>query len=78
MLLISLCIIGFLAVSIYTTLKINSLGSLLVNVIAYFAFYCALEIVGVAGLTKAIAVFFSFFFVVVMAIISFYRQAHSK
>lgn len=74
MLLILLTVIGFVSVGILTTIKLNSLASLVVNVIAYFAYYCALEINGIVGLEKAFAVFCGFSFVLLMTIISFRRQ----
>lgn len=74
MLLILLTIIGFVSIGILTTVKLNSLASLVVNVIAYFAYYCALESNGVIGPKKALAVFCGFSFVILMSTISFYRQ----
>ncbi|MFC6169057.1 hypothetical protein [Loigolactobacillus jiayinensis] len=74
MILALLCTIGFIIIGILTTVKLNSLASLVVNVIAYFAYYCALEIDGLVTVGKAVAVFFGFSFVVIMTLISFHRQ----
>lgn len=78
MLLSLLSTIGFIIIGILTTLKLNSLASLVVNVIAYFAYYCALEIDGLVTVGKAIAVFFGFSFVILMTLISFYRQRQKQ
>ncbi|MFD0896759.1 hypothetical protein [Loigolactobacillus binensis] len=77
MILALLCTLGFIVIGILTTVKLNSLASLVVNVIAYFAYYCALEIAGLVTIGKAGAVFFGFSFVILMTIISFHRQRQS-
>ncbi|MFD1318936.1 hypothetical protein [Loigolactobacillus zhaoyuanensis] len=77
MILTLLCTIGFIVIGILTTFKLNSLASLVVNVVAYFAYYCALEIAGLISVGKAVAVFCGFSFVIIMTIISFHRQRQS-